>query len=966
MSTLAEFMIVAGANNRPPMLDKPQYESWKSRMELYIQGNDHGLIILNSVKNDPLVWPTVEQENGIVMLKNHKELSDKEKLQADCDLKVTNIVFQGLPPDVYSLVNHHKIAKDIWDRVKFFMQGTSLSRQERKCKLYDEFDKFSHVKGLEVPTFLPGDEPFACMNKEMAFLLAVFTPCYLSTNNQLKSSSNLRNQATVQDGRVIVQQVQGRQGQNIVGSGLQGNASGSRRNTSGQAKVVKCYNFQDAYDSDCDDISSTKAVLIANLSSCDSDVLSEANNESKIVSESSTAELQRYKERVKILEQRFNVNLNGREKFIDSQMDDMIGMKNTKFAAFETKIDTLKMLFLNIFDKGLYDEITGVQTVFTQMEAAVEQCSNEDSVDMCKCLELEAEVVKKNDVYIELSRRFSNLEQHCISLEVVMQDTVISKLKEIILSLRENVNPAKVKKDINEIETISIELEHIVAKLLFENEKLHKEKEHLKKTYKELYNSIKTSRVHAKEQCDSLIVNLNSKSMEHADLKAQIQEKIFANAALKNELSKLKGKNVVQIVLWYLNSGCSKHMTRNCSQLTNFVNKFLGLVRGLPKLKFEKDHLCSACSLGKSKKQSHKPKFEDTNPEKLYLLHMDLCGPMRVESINGKKYILVIVDDYSRFTWVKFLGSKDEAPDYYEDVGISYETSVARTPQQDGVVKRRNQNLVEAARTISAPALNEMTPRTLSSGLVPQPPSSTPFIPPTRNNWDTLLQPLFDEYFHPPPCVDHPVPEFVASVPSASTGTPSSTLVDQDAPSQTTSQTPQESPSYVIPHGSKEADHDIEAQLVARGYCQEEGIDFEESFSLVARLEAIRIFLAFATHMNMVVYQMNVKTAFLNGILHDDVYKFSKGTVDPTLLIRREGKDILLAKPTEKHLHAVKRIFCYLRGTINMGMWYLKESCIALTAFADADHSGCQVTRRSTSGSMQLLGDRLVSWSSKK
>ncbi|GJQ95156.1 retrovirus-related pol polyprotein from transposon TNT 1-94 [Tanacetum coccineum] len=87
-----------------------------------------------------------------------------------------------------------------------------------------------------------------------------------------------------------------------------------------------------------------------------------------------------------------------------------------------------------------------------------------------------------------------------------------------------------------------------------------------------------------------------------------------------------------------------------------------GLVRGLPKLKYEKDHLCSACSLRKSKKHTHKPKSEDSIQEKLYMLHMDLCGPMRVESINGKKYILVILDDYSRFTWVKFLRSKDETP----------------------------------------------------------------------------------------------------------------------------------------------------------------------------------------------------------------------------------------------------------------------------------------------------------------
>ncbi|GJY94765.1 retrovirus-related pol polyprotein from transposon TNT 1-94 [Tanacetum coccineum] len=89
-----------------------------------------------------------------------------------------------------------------------------------------------------------------------------------------------------------------------------------------------------------------------------------------------------------------------------------------------------------------------------------------------------------------------------------------------------------------------------------------------------------------------------------------------------------------------------------------------GLVRGLPKLKFEKDHLCSACAMGKSKKKPHKPKSKDTNHEKLYLLHMDLCGSIRVASVNGKKYILVIVNDYSRFTWVKCLRSKDEAPDF--------------------------------------------------------------------------------------------------------------------------------------------------------------------------------------------------------------------------------------------------------------------------------------------------------------
>nr|GEX49171.1 hypothetical protein [Tanacetum cinerariifolium] len=108
------------------------------------------------------------------------------------------------------------------------------------------------------------------------------------------------------------------------------------------------------------------------------------------------------------------------------------------------------------------------------------------------------------------------------------------------------------------------------------------------------------------------------------------------------------------------------------------------------------DHLCSTCAMGKSKKKSYKPKSKDTNQEKLYLMHMDLCGPMHVESVNGKKYILVIVDDYSRFTWVKCFRSKDEAPDFI----IKFLKMIQVRLKQNGVIERRNQMLIEAARTM--------------------------------------------------------------------------------------------------------------------------------------------------------------------------------------------------------------------------------------------------------------------------
>ncbi|GJZ50840.1 hypothetical protein Tco_0605355 [Tanacetum coccineum] len=147
MTTLDEFMIIVGVDNRPPMLEKSLYDSWKSRMELYIENRENGRMILNSLQNGPLDWPTIVEVDGTTRTKKYEELSVAEKLQADCDLKATNIVLQGLLPDVYAIVNHHKVAKEIWDRVKFLMQGMKLSLQEKECKLYDEFDKFSFVKG---------------------------------------------------------------------------------------------------------------------------------------------------------------------------------------------------------------------------------------------------------------------------------------------------------------------------------------------------------------------------------------------------------------------------------------------------------------------------------------------------------------------------------------------------------------------------------------------------------------------------------------------------------------------------------------------------------------------------------------------------------------------------------------------------------------------------------------------------
>nr|GEW65720.1 hypothetical protein [Tanacetum cinerariifolium] len=261
-------------------------------------------MILNSIQNDPLVWPTIIKEDGTTKTKRYKELSVAKKLQAGCDLKAINFVLQGLPSNVYAIVNHHKVAKEIWDRVKLLIQGTKLSLQEKEC--------------LAVLVFNQGDDPISCLNTVMAFLTAVASLRFLLTKNQLRTSSNLRNQATIKTAGLLYNKFK-----------------------EGKDKVMLTKGL-DAYDSDCDDVSNAKAILMANLSNCGLDVISnvphfepyhnDMDNQSEKANqeknnESLTAKIERYKERVKTFEQRLNIDLSTHEKTIDSEMDDMIKEK---------------------------------------------------------------------------------------------------------------------------------------------------------------------------------------------------------------------------------------------------------------------------------------------------------------------------------------------------------------------------------------------------------------------------------------------------------------------------------------------------------------------------------------------------------------------------------------------------------------------------------------------------------------
>ncbi|GKD40254.1 retrovirus-related pol polyprotein from transposon TNT 1-94, partial [Tanacetum coccineum] len=1063
-------------------------------------------------------------------------------------------------------------------------------------------------------------------------------------------------------------------------------------------------------------------------------------------------------------------------------------------------------------------------------------------VEMCnKCLELEAELIKQHNMnntsVNQTEPSFDQLfELDNLKAELQAKDTTIKKLKANIKRLTKTSTTNNVKKDIDEIETINIELEHRVTKLIAENE-------HLKQTYKQLYDLIKPSRVQAKEHVESLVNQLNQKkfkgkdivgnaaqasnaiiiaprmykldpvtlapkdknnreahiyylkhTMEQAAILREIveqakslnlldsasfstckyvkliqellgyvrhtcpdihkpSEKLVAVTPINkkkkvrigdtvtssgntpkacnrpllsstgvnpstsasgskpsgntkndrilrtpssNEMNKVEvqsrkvksslnkrnsesknvciehvkhpvkgakalcsvcneclfdanhamclidhvnSMNVVQIVLWYLDSECSKHMTGDRSQLTNFVYKFIGTVKfgndqvakimGYDLEVAFRKHICFVLNLEGVDLLSGS---RGPNLYSLSIRDMMASSPICLlsKATKTKSWLWHCRLSHLNFGAINhlarhglFLALKDEASDFIIkflkmiQVRLNATVRNIRTDNGTEFVNKHCETTMNRIRSNYPPVL------------------STSFVPPTRNEWDIVFQPVFDKLFSPPSSVVSPILIVEAPAPVEPTATASSTIVDQNAPSPSTSQTTQPSQSQEVPLCAEEESHDLEvahmsnvpyfgipipetiskessssdvipttvqsdapiseniskwtkdhplqniigelsrpvstrlqlheqalfcyydaflssvepktykdaltkscwieamqkemneferlkvwelvprpdkvmvitlkwiykvkldelggilknkARLVARGYLQEEGINFEESFALVVRLEAVRIFLVFATHMNMIVYQMDVKTTFMNGILREEVYVsqpdgfvdpnnpnhvyrlkkalyglkqaplawydllssfllsqgFSKGTVDPTLFISKKGKDILLISPSprgiflnqskyaleslkkyeiescnpvdtlmvekskldkdtqgkavdpthycfmvgtlmyltssrpdlvyavcmcaqyqacliEKYLHAIKRILRYLRGTVNRGLWYSKDYAIALTAFADADHAGCQDTRRSTSGSMQLLRDGLVS-----
>ncbi|GJW52645.1 integrase, catalytic region, zinc finger, CCHC-type containing protein [Tanacetum coccineum] len=250
MANLSEDIQCAGSDTRPPMLDRTDFASWQQRIRLYCRGKENGVNILKSIDEGPFQMGTfweilAEGTEGALHLgperpRVYSDLSPEDKERYNADIRATNILLQGLPKDIYSLINHYTDAKDIWDNY-----NSQSSTNPPSTYAPPHFADNTQLDSGHSPS----DNLIENLTNTLALLTQSYKTYLPQINNQLRTLSNPRNQATVQDGRVVVQNVQGRQnrghGNNARGAGAAGYERAQNRvgnANPGQARQVKFYN----------------------------------------------------------------------------------------------------------------------------------------------------------------------------------------------------------------------------------------------------------------------------------------------------------------------------------------------------------------------------------------------------------------------------------------------------------------------------------------------------------------------------------------------------------------------------------------------------------------------------------------------------------------------------------------------------------------------------------------------------
>nr|GEX47391.1 hypothetical protein [Tanacetum cinerariifolium] len=1043
MANLSEDIQCAGSDTRPPMLDRTDFASWQQRIRLYCRGKENGVNILKSIDEETYHMRTVREtlaesiegtpQYGPERPRVYSDMTSEKKDRYNADIRTTNILLQGLPKYIYTLINYYTDAKDIWDNVKMLIEGSELTKEDRESQLFAKLiNDMRNIKmtmtrlqlnSKFVNNMLPEWDRFVTANlppsnqQSTPNIIQCKEPSH-STRRQSGGSECSGVEALldmeelrIELGMSIRAQENGvalEAEQLLFLAGGHDNAFDDdvdeqpvqdlALNVDNVFQADDC----DAFDSDVDEAPTAQTLFMANLSSADpvtdeagpsydSDILSEHalyNGHEILKDNHAPAKVHNTEDTLEIAEitrKKMNDKLNDPECVTRKSWKPRLHVANT---SVEARYLALEAELANLRNKSHHENQEELINHFPNLRA-------------------------KND---KIKQHYKELYD---SIKITLDKHIeqVTKLTTENVNLKSSVKEAKILRPLDRSIVSACRytkhsqelLEYTIGTYAQGFQQRAKQLAYIplirKKQVVVAKPSDKSDRVNnclnASGSKPKSLVKPNRISPAKGVNKLPVEDYPRTNKSqlrISNRVdssSRLK-RTVVRIFLWYLDSGCSKHMTGDRSRLMNFIKKFIGTVRfgndhfgaiigygdyvigdsvifwvyymkGLGHNLFSVEQFCDSdlevafrkhscyvrdtngvelikgsrgsnlytisvadmmksspisCQLGKSKKLTQKPKTENTNLEVLNTLHMDLCGLMRVQNINGKKYILVIIDDYSRFTWVKFLRSKDETPeviikfitqiqvglnktvryvrtdngpefinhtltDYYERIGIFHQKTVPRTPQQNGVVKRWNRTLVEAARTMlifsKAPMFlwaeamatacytqnrslihtrHHKTPYELVHNKKPgltffkvfgalcyptndsedfesfnqqltleyllvmhqagngiesttkepdeswklftprsKPGSCNSLHPPTNKELEILFQSMFDEYLEPPR-VERPVlPTQAVQAPVNSTGIPSSTTIDKDAPSPSISLSSSALPSYSLHQG---------------------------------------------------------------------------------------------------------------------------------------------------------------------
>nr|GEV55382.1 hypothetical protein [Tanacetum cinerariifolium] len=857
MSTQQD-IYAAGSESRPPMLNKENYVPWSSCLLRYTKSRPNGKLIHNSIINRPYIRRMIPKPcdtnrkvlvNETFHVQTDDELTEKELKLIDADDQAIQSILLGLPEDIYAAVDSCETTQDIWFTSnygestesyyhRFWMLMNDLKRNkyfpEKIATLHQDQPSFNQNYMQQL---MPNPEDITdlttAMNMALALMAKAFKLNYSTpTNNNQRISSNPRNRQIAQprnlNGYNAVQNIRNQVVQNAVQNprvqnignqnGLIGVSGIANQNLNGNGNLVAARAEGNTAGHNRNQIRCYYCIGVGYFArNCtirpkrrdavylQTQLLIPQKEEAGIQLQAEEFDLMAA---VADLDEIEEVNANG------------ILMANLQQASTSgTQID--KVLVYN-------------------SDGSAEVHNYEDCYD--------------NDIFI----MFTQEEQYTELLEPILESHLVPHNDNNVIS---EVTSVEQSRETVEQHPANVEETRVLYDSLYQNLAIEVEKVNTVVQIVLWIVDSGCSKHSVGQFCDGdlemafcsktcYVRNLEGDDLLTGGRESNLYTISIYDMAASSPVCLMSKATSTKSWLWHcilshLNFGTINDLTR------------LNLVDGLPKFKYEKDHLCSACERGKRKKASHPPKLVSSDNSKLEILHIDLCDPMRVASINRKKTRAPTIQHHNSSAEPMNDPSKEDLdnlfyPMFEEYFGnMSSDTPINFTAQLT--------QLHEESPSTSLITIDEHKFVTYNPSSYEAIKSSSTALEPSNVQNFHQVQPSTHSWTK-----DHPLDQVI--------GNPSKPVMTRQR-LHTDSENKCDAENVMVRNKTR---------LVEKGYKQEEGIDFEASFAPVARLEAVRMFIAYAAHKSITIFQMDVKTTFLNGSLKEEVYVSQpEGFIDP-------------------------------------------------------------------------------------